>query len=123
MNKKSISLMIIFTIIFTLLQGCAGKTANPVSVYRAYDKDLSCSSIMYSMHEIDENVKKLLPKANKKGKNIALGVTGALVFWPALLFMDFSDAEKVEIKAYKKRYQRLTKLYNAKQCAQKRKSH
>ena len=62
---------------------------------------------MYSMREIDENVKKLLPKSNKTGKNVALGVTGAVIFWPALLFMDFSDAEKLEIEAYKRRYERL----------------
>ena len=99
-----------------------GKTANPVSAYQSHDEDLSCKSILSSMREIDEDVRKLLPKSNKTGKNVALGVTGAVVFWPALLFMDFSNAEKVEIEAYKRRYERLAKLYDEKHCSRKRKT-
>lgn len=119
MNKKAVSLMIIFTIISPFLQGCAGKVANPVSAYQPYDGDLSCKSILYSMSEIDGNVRRLLPKSNKTGKNVALGVAGAIIFWPALFFMDFSDAEKVELAAYRERYERLGRLYESKRCSKK----
>jgi len=119
MSKKVIGMMMIFTMIFPFLQGCAGNMANPVSAYQPYDGDLSCKSILYSMSEIDQSVRRLLPKSNKTGKNVALGVAGAFIFWPALFFMDFSDNEKVEIEAYKKRYERLARLYDSKQCSRK----
>lgn len=117
MNKKTMSLMIVFTMIFPFLQGCAGHTANPVSMYQPSDGGLSCQSILYSMSEIDRKVKRLLPASNKTGKNVAIGVVGAVIFWPALFFMDFTDSEKVEIAAYRDRYEHLARLYENKRCS------
>ena len=74
---------------------------------------------MSEMEEIDHNIRNLLPKSEKTGKNVALGVAGAFFLVP-WFFMDFSDAEKVEIAAYQSRYNHLTRVYNDKRCSRKK---
>ena len=68
------------------------------------------------MDETQENIDKLIPQTKKTGKNIAIGAAAVLVFLPAIFFLDFSDAEKIEIEAYKQRYNHLARLYDDKQC-------
>lgn len=106
-------------LISTLTAGCAGHAPNPVLVSRPSDSEMSCRSLMAEMEEIDHNIRKLLPKSEKTGKNVALGVAGAFFLVP-WFFMDFSDAEKVEIDAYQSRYNHLTRVYNDKQCSRKK---
>lgn len=111
-----------FTKLFTLiiasaliLQGCAGKTPHPVSQYTPYDKTMSCEDITMEMNENQDKIIKFYPKTQKTGKNIGLGVAGAFLIVP-WFFMDFSDAEKIEIEALKRRNQRLRLLASEKQC-------
>ncbi len=106
-------------LISSLTAGCAGRAPNPVSVSKPSDTDMSCRSLLSEMEEIDHNIRKLLPKSEKLGKNVALGVAGAFFLVP-WFFMDFSDAEKVEIDAYQSRYNHLTRVYNDKQCSRKK---
>jgi hypothetical protein len=98
-----------------ILSGCAGKTANPVSSSKIGDSNLSCSSIKLEMGAIDQNVSRLSGESQKTGKNVALAVTGWFLIVP-WFFMDFSDAEKVEVAAYKNRYLTLQQLANQKDC-------
>ncbi|MDB6096048.1 MAG: uncharacterized protein JWM09_326 [Francisellaceae bacterium] len=97
------------------LTGCAGRTANPVIINQPGDFERNCSYLMSEMSEIQMNINRLLPKESKTGKNVALGVTGAFFIVP-LFFMDFSDAEKIEIEAYRSRYNHLARIYNDKRC-------
>ena len=113
--KKVMAILLIST--FTV--GCAGRAPNPVSVSRSSDYEMSCRGLRSEMEEIDHNIRKLLPKSEKTGKNVALGVAGAFFLVP-WFFMDFSEAEKVEIDAYQSRYNHLTRVYNDKQCGRKR---
>lgn len=78
-------------------------------------KSMSCSDILSEMSEVERKIKILVPDSQKTGKNVALGATG-LFFIVPLFFMDFSDAEKVEIEALQERYNYLQRLYRSKNC-------
>lgn len=62
----------------------------------------------------------LVPSTEKTGKNVALGVTGAFFLVP-LFFMDFSQAEQIEVNAYRQRYNHLAILAMEKGCETQRK--
>lgn len=92
-----------------LVSGCGGRLANPVPDYRVGDERMSCGELRSEMAHIDTQVAKLLPDSKKTGKNVALGVAGWFLLVP-WFFMDFSDAERVEIRSYQERYLALEKL-------------
>jgi hypothetical protein len=78
---------------------------------------MTCESLMSEITEMDSRIHSLLPKTDRTGQNVALGVAGLFVF-PAWFFMNFSEAEKIEIEAYRSRYNHLTRIYNDKHCGQ-----
>ena len=98
-----------------ILSACAGRTPNPTMVVRRGDENLSCQYMISEMSEIEAKIQRLLPDSQKTGKNVALGATGAFLIVP-LFFMDFSDAEKMEVESYQARYNHLSRLYNDKKC-------
>ena len=97
------------------LQGCAGRTPNPVAVQQFGDEKKSCAAIQQEIAFIDEEIRRLLPKADKTGSNVALGVAGAFLLVP-WFFMDFSKAEQTEIDAYRRRYNHLVILGGENKC-------
>jgi hypothetical protein len=97
------------------LYGCAGSTPHPVPQYQPGDNQLSCGQIVQELNDNQSKILSLLPKQNKTGKNVALGVAGAIFLVP-LFFMDFSDAERVEIDGYQLRDSWLRNLANQKHC-------
>lgn len=99
-----------------VLAGCAGRDANPVMSRQMGDNDMSCTAIRTEMAFIEEEINRLIPESKKTGKNVALGVAGWFVLVP-WFFMDFSDAEKQEIHAYRQRYNTLMILGDEKGCA------
>ena len=66
-----------------------------------------------SVHEADLAKE----EGNKRGQDVAAGVAGAILFWPALFLMDFQDAAGTERKALESRDQYLATLA-AQRCAQ-----
>jgi hypothetical protein len=98
-----------------LVTGCAGSTPNPVASSKMSDQYMDCQGIKAEQAHIDQQISKLVPQSKKGVKNTALAVTGWFLIVP-WFFMDFSDAEKVEIKAYQERYLELEKLANNKKC-------
>lgn len=113
MLKKAVMVLGFITILGT---GCAGRTPHPISVAQIGDPQMSCQALRKEISHINTQVQKLIPKSDKSTRNFALGAAG-LVIWPAWLFMDLSQADKKELKAYQARHQHLVKLYNAKQCS------
>ena len=97
------------------LSACAGRAPNPTPIVRPGDDTLSCSYIAAELSEIEAKIQKLLPESQKTGKNVALGTAGAFLIVP-LFFMDFSDAEKIEVEALQARYNHLARLHNDKKC-------
>jgi S1-C subfamily serine protease len=64
----------------------------------------------------EAEITRLVPEADKSGSNVALGVVGAILFWPALFAMDFSDADQIELDALRKRYNNLVLVATEKRC-------
>jgi len=98
-----------------LFANCAGREPNLVKVHQFGDEEKSCMTLEREIIFIEEEIRRLVPKTDKTGKNVALGVTGAFFMVP-LFFMDFSKAEKMEINALRERYNYLTTLAAEKGC-------
>lgn len=99
----------------SLLAACAGRPANPVMVDQVGDNRKSCNSIETEMKFVETELRRLIPETDKTGKNVALGVAGAFFIVP-LFFMDLSETEKIEVNAYRQRYNRLNILGVDKNC-------
>jgi len=99
----------------TLFVGCAGRAANPVMIQQYGDDKKSCQALEREMTFIQGEIQRLLPKTDKTGKNTALGVTGFFFLVP-LFFMDLSQAEQMEVDAYRQRYNHLLIIAGDKQC-------
>jgi len=67
------------------------------------------------MMGIQSEIQRLIPETDKTGKNVGLGVAGAFLIVP-LFFMDFTESEKIEVNAYKQRYNRLQVVAVEKNC-------
>ncbi len=99
-----------------ILPGCAGRTANPVMIEQYGDTTKSCTDLKVEIATIESQMSALAPKTSKTAKNVALGVTGAVVFAPALFFMDFKQGEKKEYEAFYQRRARLLAIAEARPC-------
>ncbi len=103
---------IIFVALALVLAGCGGRSANPVASYQPGDEQRSCTGLQSEIASNEQEIIKLLPYEDATGKNVALGVTGFFLIVP-LFFMDFKDAEELEVRAYRQRNQRLREIaYN-----------
>ncbi len=99
-----------------VLSACAGRPANPVMVDQVGDNRKTCPALEAEMKGVQAEIQRLLPESDKSGKNIGLGVAGAFLLVP-LFFMDLTESEKIEINAYRQRYNRLNILATEKKCA------
>ena len=106
---------LVWIVITTLVIGCAGRAANPIMIQQYGDDKKTCQALEREMTFIQGEIQRLIPKTEKTGKNVALGVTGFFCLVP-LLFMDFSQAEQVEVDAYRQRYNHLLIIADDKQC-------
>jgi hypothetical protein len=113
--KKVISALLLVLFV----SGCAGRTANPVMTRQYGDETRSCASITAELGTIEGEIQRLIPKTNKTGKNVALGVAGWFFIVP-WFFMDLSQAEQEEINAYRMRYNHLVAIAADKGCAGER---
>lgn len=99
------------------LSGCGGREAHPIAATNVADGSLDCGAIT---REFDANERQILStvkeRSQAQGKNIILGATGALIFFPALFFMDPKSPEKIEIDALRNRNKVLTDLAKSKKC-------
>lgn len=67
------------------------------------------------MKGIQAEIQRLVPESDKTGKNVGLGIAGAILVVP-LFFMDLTESEKIEINAYRQRYNRLQIVATEKNC-------
>ena len=112
MNNK---VLLVTLLITSLIVGCAGRAANPVMVQQYGDDSRSCGGLEKEMFFIQDEIQRLIPETQKTGKNTALGVTGFFLIVP-LFFMDLSDAEQIEVNAYRQRYNHLLIIAGEKNC-------
>jgi hypothetical protein len=109
--KAGLALLLTATIVI----GCAGRAANPVMIQQYGDDKKTCQALEHEMAFIQGEIQRLVPQTEKTGKNVALGVTGAFLLVP-LFFMDLSQAEQIEVDAYRQRYNHLLIIAGDKQC-------
>lgn len=101
--------------VLVMVTACAGRTASPVMATQYDDRNLSCEEMQSEIRGIELKIHELLPQTDKmQGKNAGLAVAG-LFFFPAWFFMDLSNAEKIEVEAFKVRYEHLSRL-EKRQC-------
>lgn len=98
-----------------IIGGSAGRAANPVMVHQYGDEAKSCKALISEMQFAQEEINRLIPKTNKTGKNVALGVAGWFLLVP-WFFMDLSQAEQEEINALRQRYNHLAVVAGEKNC-------
>lgn len=97
--------------------GCAGRDADPILVNRSTDHALTCSQIRNEMEANERKASNIAgEKSDALGQNVAAGVVGAVLFWPALFFLDLGEAEKTEMRALKTRNEHLGDLKSYKGC-------
>lgn len=109
------------TVVFAaalILAGCAGRDPNPVLIQQYGDDRKSCETLEVEISQIEGEIQRLVPQTNKTGKNVALGVTGAFFIVP-LFFMDLSQAERIEVEAYRQRYNHLVIIATEKGCTKR----
>lgn len=98
-----------------VLSACGGRTPQPVMVSQYGDQEKSCDALRYDIQYIEGEIQRLLPKTDKTGKNVALGVAGWFLLVP-WFFMDFKNAEATEYQALRQRHQHLTSIAMGKKC-------
>jgi hypothetical protein len=96
-----------------VLAACDTRDANPVQIYRQSDHQMSCPKIAEEQTFIEGEIARLLPESDKRDRNMVLAVIGGLLATP---FIDLSDVERIEMNAYKDRYERLDKIAEKKDC-------
>lgn len=112
MKPKAVLAILLTT---TIIIGCAGRAANPVMIQQYGDDKKTCQALEREMGFIQGEMQRLVPQTEKTGKNVALGVTGFFFLVP-LFFMDLSQAEQMEVDAYRQRYNHLLIIAGDKQC-------
>lgn len=99
------------------LNGCAGRDANPVPEIQANDSRLSCKELVIQMNINNNAISGLMGEQKRTQNNNAVAVgVGAIVFFPALFFMNLKGADKAEALAYQRRNKGLLERYKAKRC-------
>ena len=111
--------LVMSSVLVASLAACAGRDPAPaMPVAMPADHQLDCNAL-YA--EISGNTAKIASlqgeESNKRGQNIAMGIVGGLLFWPALFAMDFKDAAGTDRKAVEARLSYLNTLYAQRQCA------
>ena len=112
-QKAIVSLSVVSLI--SALTGCAGSTPHPIPQIQPGDSTKSCSELRFEIQNNQTKIMDLIPRENKTGKNVALGVAGAFFIVP-WFFMDFSDSERVEVQGYQLRNNYLMSLAHRKHC-------
>jgi hypothetical protein len=103
--------------VLAFTSACAGRDANPVVSYQTYDSGLSCEQIEAEIIGNEAKALQLIEEdESAHNANVAIGVVGALLFWPALFALDVGDAEMTEMRALKDRNNRLLGLAESKDC-------
>lgn len=108
--------VLIFVALLIMVSACGGRNANPVSRYQIGDEGRTCEGLKVEVAHNETEILKLVPYQDATGKNVALGVTGAFFIIP-LFFMDFKDAEGIELKAYRERNLWLRELASRQKCS------
>jgi hypothetical protein len=115
---STICKVITSVVLVAQLAACAGRdAAMQMPVATPGDQALNCEALYAEIVGNNAKVSSLQSEeSSKRGQNIAMGVVGAIIFWPALFAMDFKDAAGTDRKAVEARLAYLNTLYAGKAC-------
>jgi len=100
-----------------LVSACAGREARPIDTVKATDGQMSCQLMIAEVQANNSRARSLIKEKNdSEGKNVAVAVVGAILFWPALFAMDLKKTEEIEMRALHDRNRHLVNLMGQKQC-------
>ena len=77
-----------------------------MAAYQPGDQKRSCEGLRLEIAQLDADIAAKIPKANKTGKNVVLGILGFFLIIP-WFFMDPKNADKTELEAMQVRRSRL----------------
>lgn len=109
--------IIALTIAAFALSACAGRVANPVRIIQDGDAALSCAALKQEIQISNDTLTRLVgDQKSVANKNTAAVALGAVIFFPALFFMNLKGAAAEEAKAMQDRIQGLATRHNNKGC-------
>src|SRR3972149_7988875 len=112
MKKKLLTTLLIINLFWL---GCGGREAHPMAAYQPGDQKRSCEGLRLEIAQLDADIAAKIPKANKTGKNVVLGILGFFLIIP-WFFMDPKNADKTELEAMQVRRSRLVLIAGEKDC-------
>jgi len=116
MNKRLKPIISAIVVVLFIAQGCAGRSAHPVTVAQSGDTKKSCKALRKETQQILRKIHKMVPYIKKKDKkNLLKMATGALIIIP-WFFLDLTKSEKVEANALRERYNHLSTLVDGRNC-------
>jgi hypothetical protein len=108
---------IFFPAIGSVLCACAAAPSNPVAISQPGDASLSCDQIIDQVEANNElAIEKSGADAATVDGNIAKGAIASVIFWPAILAVDLSNSDQIELRALRDRNRSLERLYRKKGC-------
>jgi hypothetical protein len=100
-----------------MLGACAGRDPQMTQTVQPQDAQSDCTAINAQLAANHVRLQELKHEGdNTRGGNIALGVVGGLLFWPALFAMDFKDASGKEAASVQQRQGYLQQLAAQRAC-------
>lgn len=100
MNRRIVAAVVVAS----LLSACAGRDPAQIAVVQPQDNTSDCTALTAELNANATRIASLNKEhSNTTGGNVALGVVGALLFWPALFAMDFKDAAGKDAAALQSR--------------------
>jgi len=99
------------------LTGCGGREAMPTQLVQPTDVNATCPMLMAESYGNGNQMNALANEtSNTTGSNVALGVVGAVLFWPALFAIDTKNAAGREAYALANRQNYVTSLIAQRHC-------
>lgn len=115
MKQSSLRFAAAVVLVSLLLAACAGRTAHPIKSVYPDDATLSCTDIQTERRKNNGEIVRLTAE---KARRIRHNVNSLLTFFCIIpLFeLNFSNADGIEIEAYKERNRRLGDLAKQLNC-------
>ena len=100
------------------VSACAGRDPAPaMPIAMGNEQNLNCQGLYAEINANNVRIQGLQSEEqSKRGQNIAVGVIGAVLFWPALFAMDFKDAAGKDRQNVEARNMYLQTVYAQKGC-------
>lgn len=109
-----ISALVVFGVV---LAGCAGRPANPTDVVEYTDNKMSCPQLAIAAQQQQQRAQTSYEAdKSQEQKNTAIGVAGAILFWPALFAIETGDHNLIEAQAHERRAEHLKRMMIEKNC-------